>query len=339
VTAAEHATPRLHILQSIWGMDRLRDAPREWTMAERLQRIHAAGFDGISAHFHDAATVATWIDQAQDMGMVIEGCAYPATVEDLRPALALAARHQIHHLVVQGDVRPYDAQAAVPILEGWLQLGREHGVQVLLETHRNTITNDLWVTRQMLDLVPDLALLADLSHYICGQEMTLPISARHDALIGHILAHTHAFHGRVATAEQVQVEIGFEVYRPWVEQCGRWWRQGFGHWLGRAEPHHSLTFTCELGPAPYAICDPDGRDRTDRWQDAQQMRDLVRTWWQQALADHHADHPRPQATVPTTTSTGDIHEQDPARHPAHHGAAGTAGGTGPEDRCHDDRFQ
>lgn len=278
--------PCLHLLQSIWGMDRLRDTAgcRDLTMSERLDMIHTAGFDGISAHFHDAAVVSTWIGQAHDLGMVIEGCAYPSTVEDLRPALELAARHGIHHVVVQGLVRPYNAQAAVPILRGWMDLAAEHGVPLCIETHRNTITNDLWVTREMLDLVPDLPLLADLSHYVCGQEMTLPVSNEHEAMIARVLARTVAFQGRVATAEQVQVEIGYtEAHRPWTELFLRWWSQGFAGWLDRAAPGESLTFTCELGPAPYAIVGPDGRDRTDRWDDARHLRDLVRASWRQVV--------------------------------------------------------
>ena len=78
------------------------------------------------------AGVEGWIDQARDYGFVIEGNAFPKGVDDLRPALELAARHQIKHLVVQGDMRPYNAQEAVPILVGWQALSREYGVPVLV---------------------------------------------------------------------------------------------------------------------------------------------------------------------------------------------------------------
>lgn len=283
------ATPSLHILQSIWGMDRVRGNAAEWSMSERMALIYGAGFAGFSAHVYPGAGVEQWIDEAKDYGFVVEGNAFPKTVEDLRPALALAAQHRIHHLVVQGDVRPYNAQAAVAVLEGWQQLAREYGVPVLLETHRNTISNDLWATREMLDLVPGLPLLADLSHYVCGQEMHLPISSRNQALIERVLSHAQAFHGRVASSEQIQLEIGFDGYRPWVDQFMRWWEWGFADWLDRAAGSDSLTFTCELGPTPYAITERDGQDRSDRWEDAQSLRHQVRQCWARVLAARATD--------------------------------------------------
>jgi hypothetical protein len=258
-------------------------------MSERMALIHEAGFAGFSAHVYPGAGVEAWIDQARDYGFVIEGNAFPKGVDDLRPALELAARHQIKHLVVQGDMRPYNAQEAVPILVGWQALSREYGVPVLVETHRNTISNDLWLMRELLDLVPDLPLLADLSHYVCGQEMNLPISARNQALIERVLANAQAFHGRVSSAEQIQLEIGFELHRPWVAQFLSWWEWGFTNWLERAAQSDSLTFTCELGPAPYAISERDGHDRSDRWQDAQAMRDWVQQAWERALAARAAE--------------------------------------------------
>lgn len=291
-------TPPLYILQSLWGMERVRGHEAGWPLEEQLRVIHAAGFDGISAHVYPGAGVERWIDQARDLGFVIEGNAFPTSVEDLRPALELAAQHGIHHLSIQGNLRPYNAQAALPVVQGWMRLAREHGVALCIETHRNTITNDLWVLRELLDLEPDLPLLADLSHYVCGQEMTLPVSERNEVGVQQVLRHARAFHGRVASSEQVQLEIGFDVHRPWVDLFMGWWRQGFAQWLSRAQTGDSLTFTCELGPAPYAITDRHGIDRSNRWDDAQHMRRMVRQLWD----DHVVHHGKTAATIPVAAA-------------------------------------
>jgi hypothetical protein len=43
---------KLLVFQSLWGMERLRSEARELTLAEKVARIAAAGFDGVTDHFH-----------------------------------------------------------------------------------------------------------------------------------------------------------------------------------------------------------------------------------------------------------------------------------------------
>ena len=119
--------PRLHLLRSIWGMDRRQSDGREWSLSERFAMIHAAGFAGIGHHSHTAAEVETWIDEARDYGFVIEGQCFPRTVDELWPTLELAGRYGVHHLTVQADVRPYGVEGCIPILEGWRRLARAAG--------------------------------------------------------------------------------------------------------------------------------------------------------------------------------------------------------------------
>lgn len=271
--------PELHILQPLWGMERHQTDGMEWSTKDQFDMIANAGFDGICTHFHTKNEVDAWIELAKDYDFVIEGQAFPRDMADLRPALELAAEHRIHHLTIQPNVRPYDIASCLPILAGWQELSKEYGIPVLVETHRGMMTTDLWVTREILDKLGDLPLLADLSHYVCGQEMTLPISPVNQEMIARILRHARGFHGRVASAEQVQIEICFPCHEPWVEQFAAWWAAGFEDWMVRAAPHDSLTFTVELGPRPYAISGPDGNDLSNRWEDALKMRQIVLELW------------------------------------------------------------
>jgi len=94
-----------------------------------------------------------------------------------------------------------------------------------------------------------------------------------------IIDHCWAFHGRVASREQVQVEISFPHNKVWMDLFLSWWEYGFRSWSRRAQPDQSLAFVCELGPKPYAITGPDGDDASDRWMEALMMKDAIRALW------------------------------------------------------------
>jgi hypothetical protein len=88
---------------------------------------------------------------------------------------------------------------------------------VLIETHRDRMTTDLYFTLDLLECFPDLKLLADLSHFLVGREFAWPISDENHAMIHRILDNSWAFHGRVASREQVQIEISYPHHKMWVD--------------------------------------------------------------------------------------------------------------------------
>ena len=167
----------------------------------------------------------------------------------------------------------------IPLLEGWQRLGEEAGIDVLIETHRDRMTTDLFFTLDLLDRLPDLRLLGDISHFLVGREFAWPVSDENHALIHRILNNSWAFHGRVASREQVQIEISFPHHRPWVDLFLGWWEYGFKSWRKRAGSDDTLAFTCELGPKPYAITGRDGEDTTDRWEESLLLMQEARDLW------------------------------------------------------------
>jgi hypothetical protein len=137
----------------------------------------------------------------------------------------------------------------------------------------------LLFTLDLLDQLPNLKLVADLSHYLVGREFAVPVSEENHAYIHRILDSSWALHGRVASREQVQVEISLPQHRMWLDLFLEWWRYGMQSWRKRAGDNDSLIFVCELGPPPYAITDKNGDELTDRWDEALLLRETVAQLW------------------------------------------------------------
>ncbi|MDX3928884.1 MAG: sugar phosphate isomerase/epimerase [Shinella sp.] len=269
----------LVVYQSLWAMERRHTDGHERSLAENIAMIADAGFGGVSAHYTNCQDVIRLNETLQGTGLKIEGVCFPRSLDDLRLPLELAAEFPVSHINLQPDVRPRQVEECLPLLDGWMRLADDAGIPVFIETHRDRMTTDLFFTLDLLDRRPDLPLLADLSHFLVGREFAFPVTEENHALIRRILDNAHAFHGRVASREQVQIEISFPHHRPWLDLFLDWWDYGFRKWRSRAAPDASLAFTCELGPKPYAITGRDGNDTTDRWAEALMLRQIVCDLW------------------------------------------------------------
>ncbi|MGY4496036.1 sugar phosphate isomerase/epimerase family protein [Pseudomonas sp. TE3610] len=271
--------PRLLVFQSLWAMLDHQGQPT-LPLEAQLEKIAAAGYDGITDHFWQPQHARRLSRLVGDLGLSIEGQVFPRTVDDLAAALDVAGQYGCHHLTVQADVRADSVAQVLPLLNGWQRLIEQVDFPVLLETHRYRITNDLPLTLALLDELPSLKLLADLSHYVVGRELPQDACEQDDEAIRQVLRRSWGFHGRVASSEQVQVSVDFPQHQAWVQRFLGWWRYGMQDWLTReVSADASLSFTCELGPPPYAITGADGRELTDRWQEALRLKDLIRHLW------------------------------------------------------------
>lgn len=277
-----HAVQKLEVFQSLWAMERLRPGGEDWPIEQQFRMIAEAGFDG--AGIDHAARTSPSVGRARalfrDYGLASLITAFPSSIDDLAHTLDAAVALDARMVCVNARFFPLSVEAGAEFVRSCLALGAQAGLPVHFETHRLTLTNDLLYTLQLMTLVPELEMVADLSHVVVAREFPMPVDGLHRFWTDAVLARCVALQGRVASREQVQVPLHFPQYRAWVEQFYSWWERGMQLWRGRKPAGAVLNFMCELGPPPYALTDANGEEFSDRWQEAVQMMRRVRSIWQ-----------------------------------------------------------
>jgi len=268
----------IEIFQSLWAMDQLRPDGFEWSLSEKFNKITGAGFDGVDIVYGDYNSKDV-SSQLSENSLACTITAFPDSIEALKPAIEMAKYLDAHHLNIIGKVYPFSVEEGADYVQNWMQLCQQAELPVTIETHRDCLTTDMLYTLQLMDAVPEMPLCADLSHFVVGRELSWPITPLVQSQIEKVLDRSIAFQGRIASREQIQVQISFDHHREWYDLFADWWRYGFESWRNRAEETDRLNFLCELGPKEYAITGADGYELSDRWQEALMIKQRVQAIW------------------------------------------------------------
>ena len=269
------------VYQSYWGMSSLPfGGAKEWTPEEKLAKIAEVGFDGVEFLMEDKAHRDMMVPLCDKYGLKRSNIVFPWTPEEFVADLDAAKAGGATHLNLQPMPMPRTVAEGVSYLVRCHDMAKAAGYDVFFETHRDRMTTDMYFTLDILDAVPDISLCGDLSHFLVGREFAgPPLSKQNDAYMKQILERCGVFHGRVASREQVQVSITFPQNKVWLDLYASWWEYGFKKWKERAAQDDTLVFVVELGPPTYAITGADGKELSDRWEEAIILKDLVREIW------------------------------------------------------------
>jgi hypothetical protein len=183
------------------------------------------------------------------------------------------------------------------LVDAILAAGEKHKLPIFFETHRATITQDIWRTVRIANKFPDIRFNGDFSHYYCGQELVYGDWAVKLDFMEPIFERIGFLHGRVASSGCMQVPIGADLFSPpiqahgaanYLEHFKEMWIRAMAGFLRNAAKGDVLIFAPELlsGTYYYARKFPDALGRLeeecDRYEQAILLKDLARFCFEQA---------------------------------------------------------
>lgn len=160
------------------------------------------------------------------------------------------------------------------LVEAIIAASHKHDYPVYIETHRSTITQDMYRTVKICEKFPEVRFNGDFSHWYTGLEMVYGGFDNKLAFIAPVLERVRFLHGRIGNPGCMQVDIGDGTDRPYVDHFRQFWTQSFLGFLRSAQPGDYICFNPELLAANnyYARTFPDADgnlvEECDRWEQA-----------------------------------------------------------------------
>jgi len=268
--------PRLVAYGNSWGLLELPQLPhdRPWSFEETIDKLVAAGFGGYQGSPGQG-------DAIRAAGLRFSVGTRINTPSDAHVAVKAAADDGADSVTAHaGWGLEADAEMDA-LVYAILVASSAHSVPVYIETHRATITQDIWRTVQLVRRIPEIRFNGDFSHFYTSHEMTYQ---GFDTVRKHlipIIERVGFFHGRIGNGECMQVDIGDGSSNAHAANIKDLWREAMGHWKRTAVVGDILPFAPELGPPSsnysitYTAHDGGITEISDRWAQSLVLRWLA----------------------------------------------------------------
>ena len=269
-------------LRVFLNLDTLLDLPPDslWPGlqgAEMIERLRSDGFEGVQAS--GTSRLAGFLHCG--LGRVNE----PAE------ALPLARRHaDLGDLCLTLHVGwgIEDDDAVFRLVDSVQKASEKTGLPIFIETHRATITQDMWRTVQIVKRFPEVLFNGDFSHYYCGQEMVYGGADMQSGVavkmefMAPVFDRIGFMHGRIAGPGAMQMPIDDTSSRPaaadgiidYFADFRTMWTRAMKGFIQNAGPGDVLVFAPEILPRSYYYArthrDPQGIfvEESDRYAQA-----------------------------------------------------------------------
>ncbi len=246
----------LFIFRALWGMS--------GTVEEQIERIAAAGYDGIDGFTAaNSLSIAAFTQLVTSHGLKLIMNAQVDRRDQLEPTLKTLAEYNPLKIGLQSGRDSMSRDEGCAFFEEALRLEQTLGIPVMHETHRGRLFFTPWDTAFYLRRFETLKVLADYSHWVNVLERLPDDQAEALALANSRTLHIH---GRVGYEE------GPQVPDPSAPEYTRHLAWHEAHWSAILEQRRDegvpmMTFTPEYGPPDYLHTLPYTRAPVaDLWQ-------------------------------------------------------------------------
>lgn len=174
------------------------------------------------------------------------------------------------------------------LVDDILSASARHDLPLYIETHRATITQDMWRTVHLTEKFPEVRFNGDFSHWYTGLEMVYGGIENKWAFMQPVFERVRFVHGRIGSPGCMQVAVDDSGTLPYVAHFKEMWRRSFAGFLASAQPGDYICFVPELlGPEIYyarTFKNAAGEvvEESDRWQQALLYTRMARTCFETA---------------------------------------------------------
>jgi Xylose isomerase-like TIM barrel len=246
-----------------------------------LAAVKAAGFEGIQT--------GSKAQVAREVGLRVTGSGRINTPPEADTRASEARQLGCDCYTVHVGWGIEDDDQADRLVEAVLSASDKHQVPIYIETHRATITDDIWRTVRLVRKFPEIRFNGDFSHWYTGHELVYGDIEAKWQFMQPVFERVRFIHARIASPGCIQVDIGDGSRKlTYVDHFKEMWTRSFVGFLKSAAPGDYICFTPELlGPdVHYARVFPNAAgelvEEGDRWQQALLYVRIANECWAEA---------------------------------------------------------
>ena len=167
-----------------------------------------------------------------------------------------------------------DDATMLALAEDIAKASERRAMPLYIETHRATLTTDIYRTVQLAKRFPEIRFNGDFSHWYTGHEMVYGDFNAKLEFIEPVFERVRFIHGRIGNPGSMQVDIGDGSNQTYVEHFKEMWTRSFKGFLKSARPGDYICFAPELlGPnifyaRVFKNSKGELQEEGDRWQQA-----------------------------------------------------------------------